>query len=231
MRSPRRILQRRVGLPNGRAVLGALLVTLAGLGTFVLASHDDEGPHDRYAVMARPVSPGHRLTAGDVVLQPMTLSHEVEAQAFTTTDDLVDAVALGPLSAGQLVQTSLVAPAATVAGATNANTHELSLPVPRDRTPPGLRRGEHIALLATYGTGADAATVVTAQDATVLAYESGDDGIGSTRTGRLTLALADPATVMATAHAAQVAELTIVRATQADAPLPDRFSRATGKAA
>jgi hypothetical protein len=223
-RPPSRTLGRRTSLPNGRAVLGALLVTLAALGTYVVAAGDDGGPRDRFAVVVRAVSPGARITTADLVFRPMTLDPDVRAHAFADAGRLEGAVALAPLSPGQLLQTSLVA-AATTSGGVALAAHEFSFPVPRDRTPPGLRRGEKIAILATYGTGPDAATVVTVQGATVLAYDREDAGMGAGPSARLTVALADPDAVMQTAHASQVAELTVVRATQTDAPLPDRYVR------
>lgn len=223
--APRRAIRRRRALPSGRAVAGAFLITLAGAGTYVAARDDAAPAATRYAVVVRSVSPGARLTAADVELRPMTLDHAVRDQAVTDTAAFVGAVALAPLAPGQLVQRSLLSAPTTVGGESVGAAHEFAIPVPRDRTPPALRRGERVAVLATYGSSTDAVTQVTVRDATVLGYDGGDDRIGSSAKGRLTLALADAGELMATAHAAQVAELTVVRTTHAGDALPATFTR------
>jgi hypothetical protein len=57
----------------------------------------------------------------------------------------------------------------------------------------------------------------------VLSLETDGNTIGTQRSARLTVLLADPEMVIETVHASQAADLTIVRTTQADAPLPNTF--------
>jgi len=159
----------------------------------------------------------------------MTLDPSVAANAFTDTGRLTGAVALGPLASGDLVQRSEIAPASTVDGSAVAPSHELTIPVPSDRMPAGLRRGETIAVLATYGNSADARTLVTVQHAIVLGISDPGDGLVTRGTTRLTLSLADPNDVVETAHAAHVGELTIVRATLANTDLPSSYSVPSAK--
>ena len=218
-----RIVRPRPALRNGRAVAGALLIAVAGLGAFATAHRAGAAPATRWVVVARPVAPGARLTADDLTVRAMTLDPAVADNAFADPAPLVGAVTLAPLGTGQLVQRAEVAPA-TAVGGTVAPGHELTIPVPADRLPVGLRRGEPVAVLATYGTGTDARTVVTVQRATVLAVGDAGDSLAARGTARLTVALPDPDTVVETAHAAQVAELTIVRATQSDQELPPAFT-------
>jgi hypothetical protein len=59
----------------------------------------------------------------------------------------------------------------------------------------------------------------------VLGYETDPDAIGGRDRGRLTVALDDPQALVATAHAAQVAELTVVRTTGIDVTLPEQYRR------
>jgi len=224
-----RSLQRRHSLPNGRAVLGALLLLVAGIGSFALAQRQGAATRTSYAVLVRAVAPGARLAAADVELRPMTLDPSVAANAFTDTGRLTGAVALGPLASGDLVQRSEIAPASTVDGSAVAPSHELTIPVPSDRMPAGLRRGETIAVLATYGNSADARTLVTVQHAIVLGISDPGDGLVTRGTTRLTLSLADPNDVVETAHAAHVGELTIVRATLANTDLPSSYSVPSAK--
>jgi hypothetical protein len=217
-----RVLARRPALPGGRAVLGALLVVGAGIGTFALAAGGDDAPTTAYPVLVRPVDPGEPLAGDAVEWRAMELDPEVEARTFVEQAELADVVALAPLAPGELVQRSQVTGRGTGADALGG---QVSIPVPVDRTPPDLRRGERVAVLATYGSGADATTIVTVGAATVLAHDTKSEAIGSSATSRLTLALDDPSAVVATAHASQVAELTIVRTSGATSALPESYRR------
>jgi hypothetical protein len=213
--TPRRPVPRRRGGPNGRALLGALLVTVAAVGAFALARSGMAPPTTRYAVAVRAVAPGERLGVDDLELRAVELPESLRRLAFTDPSRLVGAVTLGPLGADQLVQAPGVAldtDARTAIGA----RHEVTFPVARDRVPGVLRRGERVAVLATFGTGNDARTVVSVPDAVVLAFEADGDGIGARGTARLTLALPDAALVLDAVHATQVAEVSVVRATLAD---------------
>jgi hypothetical protein len=222
-----RTIARRPGLPGGRAVLGALLVVTAGVGTFTLGGNDDDGPSGRYPVLVRSVDPGDTVDDEVVEWRPMDLDPDVAARTFEMRADgdgeFRAAIALVPMSRGELLQRSDVAD--IDAGREGLASAQLSIPVPVDRTPPGLRRGERIAVLATYGSGDGATTVPTVQAATVLAYDSDPEAIGASDRGRLTLALDDTTALVATAHAAQVAELTVVRTTGTADLLPERYRR------
>ncbi len=214
-----RVLHRRHALPNGRAVLGAVLLTVAGVGTFAVASSHGDTDTTRYVVVTRAVAPGATLGAGDVTLRPLSLDVDTAAQAFTDTDALTGAVALGPLGPGQLLPRAGVA-LRSAGGADLAPGHELTITLPASRLPVGLRRGENVAVLATYGSGTDARTVVTVQGARVLGVGEAGESLVERSTARLTLALPDAPVVLETAHAAQVAELTVVRSTFATDALP-----------
>jgi hypothetical protein len=218
--STARIIARRPGLPGGRAVVGALLVVTAGVGTFTLGGRGDGGPSTRYPVLLHGIDPGQVIAAADVDWRPMELDPDVAGRTFRAPDEIVGAVALEPMAAGDLLQAGDVA-----RGAAAPSPAQLTIPVPADRTPPDLRRGERIALLATYGSGDSATTVRAVHAATVLRYDAEGDSIGGSGEGRLTMALDDPAALIAAAHAAQVAELTVVRTTTDGAGIPETFRR------
>ena len=209
-------------LPSSRAVVGALLITLAAVGAFAVSRRGEGEPSTRYVVLTATVAPGARLKPSDVITRAMNLDAEVTGHAFVTVEQVVGAVALAPMNAGQLLQHADVSLATKVEGQALIG-HELTFPVERDRVPQNLRRGERVAVLATYGTGSEARTSTTAQPAVVLSFETDGDTIGTTRSARLTVLLADPLMVIETAHASQAADITIVRTTQADAPLPSGF--------
>jgi hypothetical protein len=202
--------------------VGALLITLAAVGAFAVSRRGESAPATRYAVLTKAIAPGARVTASDVADRAMDLDVEVAAQAFRDVDQVIGAVALAPMNAGQLVQITDVALATKVDGQVLVG-HELTFPVERDRVPQNLRRGERVAVLATYGTGSEARTTTTAQQAVVLGFDTDGDAIGTQRSARLTVLLSDSSMVIETAHASQAADITIVRTTQADTALPSGF--------
>jgi hypothetical protein len=209
-------------LPSSRAVVGALLITLAAVGAFALGQRGDGRSATQYVVVTKALAPGVRVDASAVATRPMQLDADVASHAYTDVQQVIGSVALAHMGTGQLVQRADLAPPNRVDGAVLAG-HELTFPVERDRVPANLRRGERIAVLATYGTGNDARTTTTAQRAVVLAFDTDGDAIGAARTARLTVLVDDPSMVIETAHASQAADLTIVRTTQADVALPSTF--------
>ena len=219
---PTRTIRPHRALPSSRAVVGALMITLAAVGAFAVSRRADGEPSTQYVVLTSAIAPGARVKASDVAVRSMDLDAAVAAQAFGDVDQVVGAVALSPMNAGQLVQNADVALATKIEGQLLVG-HELTFPVERDRVPQNLRRGESVAVLATYGTGSEARTTTTAQQAVVLSFETDGDTIGTKRSARLTVLLGDPSMVIETAHASQAADITIVRTTQADAALPDGF--------
>ena len=212
----------RRSLPSSRAVVGALLITVAAVGAFAMGQRESGPPATRYVVVTKAIAPGSRIDESTVATRAMDLDADVASQAFRDVNLVVGAVALAPMNAGQLVQGADLAPAVKVDGQVLTG-HELTFPIERDRVPANLRRGERVAVLATYGTGSEARTMTTAQQAVVLSFETDGDTIGTKRSARLTVLLSDPTMVIETAHASQAADITIVRTTQADAPLPSIF--------
>ena len=211
----RSIISRR-SLPNGRALVGALLVTVAAAGAFVFASSDG-GPDNEYLVLLRDVDAGGLLSAADVAYEPMTLSPQLADIAFSaasndTTDQLEGATALRFLHAGALLLAPDLRGADPILGAEAPKTHELTLPVPLDRTPAVLARGDRVAVLAYDSRNESTWTAV--EDGLVLRYAAAGDSIGSSSHGRLTLALSDPQRVLRGAHLSFL-ELTVVLTTRA----------------
>ena len=221
----RSIVSRR-SLPNGRALVGALLVTIAATGAFVFSTRGDSGPVDEYLVLLRDVEAGGSLSAADVAYEPMTLSSELADMAFSSTPGdtaahLDGATALRFLNAGALLLSSDLRGAAQVPGAETTETHELTLPVPLERAPEMLARGDRVTVLA-HDPRNDA-TWTAVEDGIVLEYSTSDDGFGSRSHGRLTLALSDPRTVMRGAHLSYL-ELTVVLTTRAaNDAYPERY--------
>lgn len=210
---PRRPRHRR-GLTNGRAVVGALLVTAAAVVVFAGAVGRDDAPGSEVVVARTAIPIGHELGPDDLETVRAELPDRLLGHTYGAVDDAVGSIALAPLVPGELLQGSQVAPADDPTG----RGPVFSFPIERDRAVDGqLRAGEHIDVLATYGSGSDAYTVVLARGATVDAIsDGGGSGLGASGTVTLTVGVESEDAVLDLAHAAQVASLTVVRTSAAD---------------
>jgi Flp pilus assembly protein CpaB len=222
------VVGRRPPRTTGRAAAGALLVTVAAIGTFVAVRSSSGAPDVRYAVAARPVDAGDVLTADDVETVPLDLPPAVAGHAFSDPAALVGATALAPIRAGALVEASqvLVDEAGLTDAASGSPSTELSLQLPRAHAVNGaVDRGEWVDVLATYGNGPDAVTEVVVRDAVVTAVGHEEDAtLGDDGGVTLTLRLPDDAAVLRLVHAKDVAVVTLVRATRSgDGAGPDRY--------
>ncbi len=213
-----RVLGRRASLPGGRAVIGALLVTLAAVGTFAAYTASTAGPRAQAVVATIEVRAGDRLHAEDLRTVAVDLLPEQLAQVFASPAELDGAVALAPIAADELVNHSAVLTASTAARTEEAaGARELSFALEREHALGGrLKRGEQIDLVATYGSGSDAYTTVVARQATVLDTDLGSGSVGSSGRVTITITLRDEAQVLEATHALEVAKVTVVRATGAD---------------
>ena len=207
---PGRTVRRRRGLPGSRAVVGGLLVAVAAVGLFAAASSSGQGPSRSYVVARHELNAGTRLAATDLELVPMELAPSLQSRAFSTPRPLVGATLIAPLGPGELVQSSAV-----VARQGDVASRELSFTLERGRVSPGIKQGERADLLATYGTGQDAYTVVVVRQALLVAVERPRTSMGDNGPSTVTVAVDDPTDAMALAHAIQLGKITLVRATGA----------------
>ncbi len=223
----RRSIVSRRSLPNGRALVGALLVTIAAVGAFVFSNRAESGPADEYLVLLRDIGAGGSVSATDIGSEPMTLSPELADIAFTptrgeTAAHLDGATALRFLHAGALLLAPDLRGAERIAGADTTEIHELTLPVPVDRAPEVLTRGDRVTVLG-YDSRNDATWTVV-EDGLVLDYRTSRDSLGPSSHGLLTLALSDPERVLRGAHLS-FHELTVVLTTRAASDeYPDHYS-------
>ena len=134
----------------------------------------------------------------------------IRARAFDDPRALAGATLLAPVGPGELIQVSAV-----IGGGATAGSRELTFTVERGRIGPTIRDGERIDLLATYGTGDDAYTLVAGRDLPVITVDRTRVGVGETSPVFVSVAVADPAQELALSHAAQVGKLTVVRTTGA----------------
>jgi Flp pilus assembly protein CpaB len=211
------VLRPRRRLPSGRAVVGALLIAAAALGSLLAYQGASSTPSTTYVVATTDIDPGERVTAETLRVEAIDLPDEVAGGAFVDASLLDGAVALAPIRAGELLQASaLVLPGAGEDG-TSPAVREFSFAVERTRALNGaLSRGERVDLLATYGSGETARTHVIVRDALVVEIDNeSEDTIGAAATITMSLAFPDPNDVLEAAHATQVGAVTVVRTTKA----------------
>jgi Flp pilus assembly protein CpaB len=213
----------RPTLPASRALVGGLLVIVAAVGVFAAYQGAGSVPATSYVVAEATLAPGTRLTARVLSTAAIDLPDTQADRAYTSIEQLEGAVTLAPLEPGDLIMGSAVLDASRATG--DQAAHEFSFSVDRDHAMNGgLVVGDRVDVLATYGAGEASYTIVAARDATVLAVDDGSSGgIGSPGTIVVSVALTSASEVLRVAHAAETSALTIVRATRADDPLPERY--------
>jgi SAF domain len=202
----RRVVNRRMGLPGGRAIVGGLLVAVAGVCTFAAWQQASGAAHTSYAVAARPILPGQLLTADDIRFESLGLPAGLAAAAFTDASAIEGRVALGPIGDGELVQLGQVSDPGQASPAA-----ELSFSIARDRAVDGrLRSGDLVDVFVTDDGGTTAvAEAVQIVDAT--AHDGGS--FGTTGELTITLTVADPALREPLIQAMREGEVTLVRST------------------
>jgi hypothetical protein len=205
-----RTVRRRRGLPGSRAVVGGLLVAASAVGLFAAAGGSGDAHLRSYVVARHELAAGSRLQPTDLELAPMDLAPAVRARAFDSAQPLVGATLISSLGPGELVQSSAV-----VARKGDTASRELSFTLERGRLGPGIKHGERADLLATYGTGADAYTLVVVRQALLVAIERPRSSTGESGPATVTVAVDDPGDALALAHAVQLGKVTVVRATGA----------------
>ncbi len=210
-----RTISPRRGLPNGRALLGALLISIAAVGAYTAATRGSGAPGTRYLVVTSAVAAGQPVRLDDVAFETMDIPADVARSALGSAVGLDAATALRDLRPGEILSIDDLLAAPVLDGVPIGAVHELSIPVPLDRTPGDLVRGDRVTVLSTLRIGDTPTTVVALEDAVVVAFDSKSDQLGSTGTGVLTLAIPDADAVVSTAHFAQQGDLTIVRSTRA----------------
>ena len=205
-----RTVRRRRGLPGSRAVVGGLLVAVAAVGLFAAASTSTDRPRTSYVVARHELPAGTRLQASDLELAPMELAPALQARSFRGTQPLLGATLIAALGPGELVQSSAV-----VARKSDTASRELSFTLERGRVGTGIKQGERVDLLATYGTGNDAFTTVVVRQGLLVALERPRTSSGDNGPSTVTVAVDDPNDTLALAHAIQLGKITLVRATGA----------------
>lgn len=224
---PGPVIASRRGLPSGRAAAGALLVTVAAVGTFVMATGPDEGPRSSYLVAVASVEAGAPVGGGDFALRPLGLSADVAARALIDASGLEGAIAVRDLAPGDLLTAADLIEAPVVDGKPAGAVHEIAFPVPVERISARTVNGDRVTVLTTASAGGADLTEVAVEDGVVLSWAADADAIGGSGIGVLTLAVNDAATAIGLAHMVRTGDVTVVRTTRAAADrYPDSFPAA-----
>lgn len=202
-----RSLRRRKALPGGRAVVGGFLVALAGVGVFAGYTNATADTRVNYLVARADLTIGQRINRSSLGYLPMDLPGLVRNRSFRDPGALIGAVVVGPVSKGELIQTSdvLIRQRAPVG-------REVSFSIESARAVDGqLQRGEMVDVLVTYGTGNEAYTVTVAEGVRVVNRSRPRGTLGDGRDEVITVAVPSSAQTLALAHAVSAGAVTLVR--------------------
>ncbi|MGH9283827.1 MAG: SAF domain-containing protein, partial [Acidimicrobiales bacterium] len=129
-------LRRRRSLPGGRAVVGGFLVALAAVGVFAGYTSATSDTREPFIVARRDLPLGHRITRADLGTLPMDLPGLLRARSYRDPAQLLGSVVIGPVSEGELIQSSAV-----LSGDQGAGARHISFPIESARAVDGgLRR-------------------------------------------------------------------------------------------
>ncbi len=207
----RHTIGRHAALPNGRAVVGGLLVAAAAIGTFAAWSGAGDAPSTTYVVAATDLPVGHAIDADDLAVAALDVPASLADRAFPAPGAVVGQVTVAPLAAGELVQRSAVV---VPEGADTGRQVSFAIDV-ADALAGTLEEGEAVDVLVTYAGDDGPVTEVVAAAARVAGLPDADVG----GAGRLVvlLALAPGTDVLAVTSAIRSGEITLVRSGGDDA--------------
>lgn len=192
-------------LPSGRAVIGALLITLSVLAVLLVIRLDEDSSFREVVVARRDLAPGTVVASDDVTLVRIRLDQSVES-LFSDPQEVTGSVLLGPVARLDLLQRSQVADP-TSAGEPGGLA-EVTVAVEPDRAPADLAPGELVSILATFTDDDPDRTVVVADRIVVLSYQREGDDFGGDAV--LRLGLGDGQKALDIVHAAQTGELSVL---------------------
>lgn len=199
-----RVIQRRPGLPGGRAVLGGLLMAIAASGVFAAYAGAGKAPQEALVVASRDIRIGETIEADDIHLVRGALP--ASARAFSSERGVIGRLALGPIGSGELVQRGAI-----TAERPGSAGVEVAITLPREQIAVGrLKQGERVDVYVTY----DQRTSSVVRDAQVVMIATRDDGsLTSEREISIVISVPSDDVVAALVHALRTGAVTVVRST------------------
>jgi hypothetical protein len=213
---PGRRIRRARGLPGGRAVVGALLISAAAVGVFAAFLTATAEPQTRYAVAVGDVEVGTRIDSAAAVAElfdfvAIDLPEGLAARAVSEPQapQLLGQLVTSPIQAGDLLLASTIVDDARVPA-----TEKLSFALPAtDAVGGSLQPGERIDVLATYGSGTDAWTAFVVRGILLVDHQELGAGVGASGEVTLTVAVSSLRDVQALGHAIRTADVFVTRST------------------
>jgi len=196
-------------MPGSRALIGGLLVTVAAVATFVVATGATTDNRATYVVAAHDIAPGEQLKPGDMRPVRLALPAEVGGHAVTSSVGAAGAQVLGPLRAGELIQKGNIRPATDI-----QNRPEISFALPAARAVGGdIRSGESVDILVTDKADATTPARTVVAGAVVLRIDRGSSSsLGRNGEMTITVAVNDRQAASAVVGAVDQGQVTLVRA-------------------
>lgn len=215
--SPAGVLKgRRRALPTGRAVVGGFLVALAAVVVFAAALSGSNNHERTYLVANQPLAAGTVITTGDLGTARMQLSSASSSLAFTDSGSVVGRALAVPVQAGQLLQTSLLAP---------SSPQSPLRPVAASVDPDSLgdlTAGEKVDVLVTVGTGTSTQVSAVMRGAELMEVGHSSSGVlsGPSSSVVVTLGVSTLAEVEAIVRAQSAGTVSLVAAEPSDGTGP-----------
>ena len=207
----RRTIRPRRHLPSGRAVVGALLVTLSGLGLYAANQAATAPPKTSWIVARHRIPSGHRIEADDLGLAAMQLIDETASVSFSNPDAVIGHVALSNLGVNEIIQRSDVARHSAPVGDGRRLTVELTRAHALDGE---LAAGDRVDVVATGTEPGSTHSIVTG--ALVAGVNNGSsDSVGATGSIRVGLVVADEGAAQSVIDAAEHGKVTLIVAADA----------------
>jgi Flp pilus assembly protein CpaB len=189
MADPDRIAGRlgtRAALPRGRAVVGGLLVALAGIGLLLAHQAATHRQVTSWLIARHDIQAGARIGNADVAFAPMDLYSGTEHEAFRTPRGVVGATARTDIAAGELLQRGAIGSGHAVSGPARRLTLDLT---PAQALDGSLVSGDRVDIVSS---GDDPGTTsVIAHRVLVVSVRHPTAGLGSNDEVRLTLVVSD----------------------------------------
>jgi Flp pilus assembly protein CpaB len=208
VRAPR-VIERRRGLPGGRAALGGLLIAIAAVGVFVAYEGAGKAPADRVVAAAREIHVGRVIEAADLRVVLADLPSSARSVTFASTSAVLGHVALGPIGPGEMLQASGITTERSESGA-----NEVAIALPRNQLAVGhLREGDRVDIFVTYKEGTR--SVVRGAEVVLIGSDH-DRSLTSDREISIVVAVPSGDVVAALVHAMRTGEVTVVRSTFAE---------------
>jgi len=195
----RRSVTRRLPLPNGRALIGGLLVAVAAVGLVATQRRSVAEGGERVLIATRAIAPGATIVEDDLGWVSMTLYDGTAKRVFTESSDLAGKVAAVPIAADELISTAMIA-----ASSPSASTgRRVTLDLPAAGALDGaLTPGDRVDVVSTGD--AEGSSTVIARGVMVAQVPDTDavEGIGGNDRLRITLIAPDEQSAVALLDAA-----------------------------